>query len=77
MLAALAGTVGKAAFGAVKHVVGASHVTGHLNEIPTSLPQLVEAAGLRGTILFFAGLWVGNDEFRSHIDAAIKAVFGS
>ena len=73
-LATVARAIGKAALGAVKHVTGVSHVASHLNEVPTSAPQLLEALGGRGFIGLVIGLYLGNPEFRGHIDSAIASI---
>ena len=73
-LATVAGAIGKAALGAIKHVAGVSHVGSFVGNVPTSAPQVIEALGGRGIIGLFIGLYLGNSEFRGHIDNAIAVL---
>ena len=74
IVSALAAVIGKKALGAIKHVAGATHIENAIGGVPTSVPQVVEALGGRGVLGIFLGLYIGNDEFRGHVDAAIKVI---
>ena len=74
MLGAVAGAVGKAALSGAKHLVGHAHLDAAIQKLPVTPAQAVEALGSRGLAGVFIGFYFGNPEFRSHVDAALKAV---
>ena len=74
MIGSIAAAIGKGAFNAIKHVAGATHIENAIGGVPTSVPQVVEALGGRGILGILLGLYIGNDDFRTHIDAAIKVI---